>query len=360
MSTHYHAFQARGFAFSIYEPQVEQWHSHFAGFDPAQIAATLHLTYDEHYLYLTYLWNDYRLRLSDGVLERLGGLIQDPAITGTTDTPDARWTDELFFNECMSIYHHLAYTAAYPRKLSGTWVPSALLEGGAARNDRRPDPLLTPFAARFSEHMEDLALACERLQGRKLAQGDVSYQFSPFPEVPVQIIFWDRDEDFPAQVQVLADPNSVDYMHRETIGCIVSDLLERIQLAADLLTGDALLLRPHHGMCMAYFQGKGYSEDFTAHMTETLAKMARSNPYVFLNISADTLCTHCPFLRPGGKCESQDKVCRYDREVLAMCKLPEGSVLRARQFRKLVKDRILTPGARESICGDCSWNKLCR
>lgn len=25
-------------------------------------------------------------------------------------------------------------------------------------------------------------------------------------------------------------------------------------------------LRPHHGMCLAYFKGEGYSNGFTAHM----------------------------------------------------------------------------------------------
>ena len=29
-------------------------------------------------------------------------------------------------------------------------------------------------------------------------------------------------------------------------------------------------LRPHHGMCLAYFKGEGYSNGFTAHMAEML------------------------------------------------------------------------------------------
>ena len=37
-------------------------------------------------------------------------------------------------------------------------------------------------------------------------------------------------------------------------------------------------LRPHHGMCLAYFEGKGYSDDFTEnmqHMLELLEKVQR-------------------------------------------------------------------------------------
>ena len=29
---------------------------------------------------------------------------------------------------------------------------------------------------------------------------------------------------------------------------------------------DILKLRAHHGMCLAFFEGKGYSDTFTLHM----------------------------------------------------------------------------------------------
>ena len=34
--------------------------------------------------------------------------------------------------------------------------------------------------------------------------------------------------------------------------------------------GKIIPLRPHHGMCLAYFKGEGYSGGFTAHMAEML------------------------------------------------------------------------------------------
>ena len=34
--------------------------------------------------------------------------------------------------------------------------------------------------------------------------------------------------------------------------------------------GKIIPLRPHHGMCLAYFKGEGYSNGFTAHMAEML------------------------------------------------------------------------------------------
>ena len=44
----------------------------------------------------------------------------------------------------------------------------------------------------------------------------------------IQLVYWDADEDFPAQVQVMFDEHATDYIHFETSGCIVADLLEKI------------------------------------------------------------------------------------------------------------------------------------
>lgn len=29
---------------------------------------------------------------------------------------------------------------------------------------------------------------------------------------------------------------------------------------------NSICLRPHHGMCLAYFEGRGYSREFAEHM----------------------------------------------------------------------------------------------
>ena len=36
-----------------------------------------------------------------------------------------------------------------------------------------------------------------------------------------------------------------------------------------------VLLRPHHGMCLAYFKGEGYSDGFSAHMKEVLDELQK-------------------------------------------------------------------------------------
>lgn len=216
MSVNYHAFQNKGYLFSNHEALCEQWHAAFADFAPARIAGILHLTADKDYLYLSYFQTPYRLCLMDGCLEK--------------ETENG-WTDELFFNETMSIYHLLHYTKDQPR-ISGIWVPNTALEGSGAHNRNLPDPLLTPFAVHFSGKADLLADACEKLGGIRLSRGDAAYQFTAFPQIQLQLIFWDADEDFPAQVQVLMDQQVTDFIHFETTGCIISDLLEKLEILA--------------------------------------------------------------------------------------------------------------------------------
>ena len=50
-------------------------------------------------------------------------------------------------------------------------------------------------------------------------------------------------------------------------------------------------LRPHHGMCLAYFEGKGYSSSFCVHMGEVLEKLEKG-ARVKLTVAGDEICKH--------------------------------------------------------------------
>lgn len=66
-------------------------------------------------------------------------------------------------------------------------------------------------------------------------------------------------------------------------------------------------LRAHHGMCLAFFEGKGYSAGFTAHMAWILEYLEQENPTVTVVAEADCICGGCPNLA-NGICESADLV----------------------------------------------------
>lgn len=116
-------------------------------------------------------------------------------------------------------------------------------------------------------------------------------------------------------------------------------------------------LRPHHGMCMAYFVGRGYSDGFSAHMAALLEALVPGSP-VRLTVGTDAVCAACPNNR-GGLCDKPELVAGYDRAVLELCGLREGEELPFGEFTALVQARVLAPGLRRGICGDCQWDGIC-
>ena len=123
---------------------------------------------------------------------------------------------------------------------------------------------------------------------------------------------------------------------------------------------EEIILRPHHGMCFQFYAGKGYSADFTDHMGKVIKEFADA-PWqkIRLMVVADVVCENCPH-NESGICTSQEKVRRYDEEVLRACGLTEGDIIPYAEFLGLVKDRIITSGRRGEICADCSWDCICR
>ena len=86
-------------------------------------------------------------------------------------------------------------------------------------------------------------------------------------------------------------------------------------------------LRPHHGMCFQFYEGKGYSPDFTDHMGKVIEAFEDAPQQEVRIITAtDIVCENCPN-NEAGVCVSQDKVTRYDEEVLRVCGISEGELM---------------------------------
>ncbi len=120
---------------------------------------------------------------------------------------------------------------------------------------------------------------------------------------------------------------------------------------------ECLKIRAHHGMCLHFFEGKGYSTEFTAHMQKIYEKMQK-NPKIELVVQGDEICRKCPNLE-NGICKTQELVLHYDREVLRHCRVSEGMKIFWNDFSKLVQEKIIFLGERQNICGNCQWSSIC-
>ena len=117
-------------------------------------------------------------------------------------------------------------------------------------------------------------------------------------------------------------------------------------------------LRAHHGMCLYYFKGKGYSNSFVANILRYKELLENDDPTIDLTTATDDLCSECPHNHEQ-ICASAGKVLNYDKCVLDFCNLHVGDRISYRNFSTLVEKRIVEPGNRPGICGDCQWSDLC-
>lgn len=118
-------------------------------------------------------------------------------------------------------------------------------------------------------------------------------------------------------------------------------------------------LRPHHALCIGFFQGKGYSPDFVENMAAVAARLRAEDPVVTLRCGSDAICRSCPNDR-GGVCKSAEKVARYDAAVLRLVGLSDGAALRWSALRSAVRRHILDPAMLAEVCGDCQWFAVCK
>lgn len=116
-------------------------------------------------------------------------------------------------------------------------------------------------------------------------------------------------------------------------------------------------IRPHHGMCMAYFVGYGYSDGFSANM-EKLLNSLLPNTEIRLTVSTDVVCVACPNNKDG-LCDKPKLVESYDKEVLRLCGFIDGQIISFGEFTESVYENILAKNLRHTICGSCQWSEIC-
>ena len=88
--------------------------------------------------------------------------------------------------------------------------------------------------ATFTGHTEELRQALEAMGGQKLPCSDVGYQVEAFACIPLRVLFWEGDDEFPAQANLLFDRSATDFIHSESIVSIAMAGLYRLAKLAGL------------------------------------------------------------------------------------------------------------------------------
>ena len=193
-----------------YQAVRERWRDIFAGMDHEELKTRFSLEEDGQFLYITYFQQRFSLDKKTGEI----------AFTETSDR-------EISFNTAMAIYH-LFYYSRPEARVKGEFVPFRQVKRAAPFEAAYKRNILEPFARTFGGHMEELANACRRLGGKPIPQGDVGFVINVFSCMPLTVVFWDRDEEFEAQANILFDADITDYLHEETVVLVAEELTRRL------------------------------------------------------------------------------------------------------------------------------------
>lgn len=119
-------------------------------------------------------------------------------------------------------------------------------------------------------------------------------------------------------------------------------------------------LRPHHALCISFFEGKGYSIEFVENMTAVIHRLNKGeDSNVQLTDKADIICSSCPNNKDG-ICSTESKVKGYDKSVLALCGLKTGQIIKWLDLKELADTKIIKANKLYAVCTHCQWLSICQ
>lgn len=114
-------------------------------------------------------------------------------------------------------------------------------------------------------------------------------------------------------------------------------------------------LRGHHLICLNFFKGEGYSEEFIKNIYSVLDKEK-----VEIIEGPDEICARCPYLKDN-KCskkeDAEEKIIFQDKESLKLLGLKPNEIV----DWKTISAKILQiiEEWKNQFCLDCEYRKVC-
>ena len=197
---------------SNYEITLQEARKLFLCYNQTAMIEKFSLEHDERYLYLRMLDQRHRIDRTTGTVEWMD---------------EGNIPHEADFNASLSIYDVLCCSKP-SCTLAGQFAPiNSVANNYHTRN--LGGSVFDACSPVFSDHPDRLEKALIALGGIKEGKGDIAYRINIFPFFPVQIQFWEADEDFPASLQIHWDLNTLQFLRYETTYYTAGHLLHRLR-----------------------------------------------------------------------------------------------------------------------------------
>jgi hypothetical protein len=108
------------------------------------------------------------------------------------------------------------------------WISEKDIPGGSTFF-RGPHEIPTHFiTAQFNNDIEGFKSRCERLVGSPLRLADAAFAFEITPRIPVAVLYWTGDDEFPAESKILYDRTIAEQLASDIIYGLAVGICEKI------------------------------------------------------------------------------------------------------------------------------------
>lgn len=113
-------------------------------------------------------------------------------------------------------------------ELSKEWVSEKDIPGGATFF-RGPHEIPTNLiSSRYKGDIKKFITICDQFDGIPLNMGDAAYVFKITPRIPVAVLYWDGDDEFPPESKILYDKSITEHLALDIIFALAVDICTRI------------------------------------------------------------------------------------------------------------------------------------
>ena len=113
-------------------------------------------------------------------------------------------------------------------EISNEWISEKDIPGGTTFF-RGPHEIPTNLISlRFNNDINKLKERCEQLHGVPANMADAAYSFKITPRIPVAVLYWTGDDDFPAESKILYDRTITEHLASDIIFALAVGICERI------------------------------------------------------------------------------------------------------------------------------------
>ncbi|MCP3901559.1 MAG: DUF3786 domain-containing protein [Desulfobacteraceae bacterium] len=131
--------------------------------------------------------------------------------------------NELFF--LFIIYYLLNYKDI---QITKEWISEKDIPGGVTFF-RGPHEIPTNLISKkYINNIKAFRKKCIELGGIELDMADAAYKFDIVPQIPVAVLYWEGDDDFPAEAKILYDRTIMDHLTSDIVFSLAAEVCARI------------------------------------------------------------------------------------------------------------------------------------